>query len=97
MNFLLDTMITYDLSHQELQTLRKKQLELKSEIVVAAGMQETLLTTDKPVIEGLDIGVVSVPANQMNGDYHHFIRGNDGSLGVAVADVVGKGVPAALC
>lgn len=97
MNFLLESMISYGLAHQEFQTLREKQLELKSEIGVAAGMQRTLLATTKPVIEGLDIGVVSVPAHQMNGDYHHFIKGKDGSLGVAVADVVGKGVPAALC
>lgn len=97
MRFLLETMILYGLKHQEFQALKKKQLELESEIGVAAGMQETLLATSKPVIKGLDIGVVSVPANQMNGDYHHFIKGKDGSLGVAVADVVGKGVPAALC
>ncbi|MEN1970543.1 PP2C family protein-serine/threonine phosphatase [Lentibacillus sp. N15] len=97
MDFLLEAMISYGLAHQEFQTLREKQLELKSEIGVAAGMQETLLKTNKPIIEGLDIGVVSVPAHQMNGDYHHFIKGKDGSLGIAVADVVGKGVPAALC
>ncbi|WP_106494771.1 PP2C family protein-serine/threonine phosphatase [Lentibacillus sp. Marseille-P4043] len=97
MNFLLETMIAYGIAHQEFQALREKQLELKSEIGVAAGMQENLLATTKPIIEGLDIGVVSVPAHQMNGDYHHFIKGKDGSLGVAVADVVGKGVPAALC
>ncbi|WP_099156469.1 PP2C family protein-serine/threonine phosphatase [Virgibacillus ndiopensis] len=97
MNFLLETMISYGMAHQEYQTLREKQLELKTEISVAAGMQETLLATTKPKIEGLDIGVVSVPAHQMNGDYHHFIKGRDGSLGVAIADVVGKGVPAALC
>lgn len=97
MDFLLETMISYGLAHQEFQTLREKQFELKSEIAVAASMQKTLLATSKPDIHGLDIGVISVPANQMNGDYHHFIKGRDGSLGIAVADVIGKGVPAALC
>lgn len=97
MAFLLETMISYGLAHQEYQSLRDEQLELKSEISVAASMQETFLHTDKPQIEHLDIGVISVPAHQMNGDYHHFIKGDEGSLGVALADVVGKGVPAALC
>lgn len=97
MAFLLETMISYGLAHQEFQTLRDEQIMLKSEISVAASMQETLLATEKPEIEGLDIGVISVPAHQMNGDYHHFIKANDGSLGVGIADVVGKGVPAALC
>ena len=32
----------------------------------------------------------------MNGDYFHFITGEDGTMGIAVADVIGKGVPAAL-
>ncbi|HLR67307.1 PP2C family protein-serine/threonine phosphatase [Virgibacillus alimentarius] len=97
MNFLLETMISYGLAHQEFQTLREEQLALKSQIAVAASMQDTLLATSKPNIEGLDIGVISVPANQMNGDYHHFIESNDGSIGIALADVIGKGVPAALC
>src|SRR5699024_5869833 len=38
----------------------------------------------------------SVPFHQMNGDYYHFVKGEDGTLGVAIADVIGKGVPAAL-
>src|SRR5699024_5665204 len=63
---------------------------------LAATMQETFLSTTIPDIEGLDIGVVSVPLRQMNGDYYHFIKGEDGTLGVAIADVIGKGVPAAL-
>ncbi len=97
MNFLLETMISYGMALQEYQALREKQLELQSEISVAASMQETLLLTEKPCISGLDIGVISIPAQQMNGDYHHFMKGKDGSLGIAIADVIGKGVPAALC
>lgn len=97
MNFLLEAMIAYGIAHREYQQLREKQSELKSEISVAASMQETLLETKKPDIQGLDIGVISMPAHQMNGDYHHFVKGRDGSLGIAIADVIGKGIPAALC
>ncbi|WP_217587384.1 PP2C family protein-serine/threonine phosphatase [Lentibacillus saliphilus] len=97
MRFLLETMIYYGLAHQEYQALRENQLALRSEISLAANVQTTLLKTDKPDIEGLDIGVISMPAHQMNGDYYHFIKGKQDSLGIAVADVVGKGIPAALC
>lgn len=97
MNFLLETMISYGLAMQELQSLREKQLKLSTEISVAASMQETLLATTVPEIDGLEIGVISVPAEQMNGDYHHFVKGKGGKLGIAIADVIGKGVPAALC
>lgn len=97
MSFLLETMISYGLAHQEFQALREEQVKLKSEISVAASMQETLLSTSKPHISGIDIGAISVPAEQMNGDYHHFVKDKDGTLGVSIADVIGKGVPAALC
>ncbi|MFD1019331.1 PP2C family protein-serine/threonine phosphatase [Thalassobacillus hwangdonensis] len=97
MDFLLETMVSYGLAYQEHRALRERQLELKSELSVAANMQKTLLKTYKPVTEGLEIGALSVPAKQMNGDYHHFVHDNEGSLGIAIADVIGKGVPAALC
>lgn len=97
MNFLLQAMISYGLAYQNYQVMREKQLELKSEISVAANMQETLLSTVKPEIIGVDIGAISIPAKQMNGDYHHFIKDGKGNLGVAIADVIGKGIPAALC
>ncbi|QTM98131.1 SpoIIE family protein phosphatase [Sediminibacillus dalangtanensis] len=96
MNFLLEAMISYGLAYQEFQSLREQQLALKSEISVAASMQQTLLTTVKPEVEGLEIGAISIPANQMNGDYHHFVQNDDNKLGIAIADVIGKGIPAAL-
>ncbi|MYL36112.1 SpoIIE family protein phosphatase [Pontibacillus yanchengensis] len=97
LNFLLETMISYGLAYQEYQALREKQLELQSEISVAANMQQTLLSTTKPGMNELDVGAISTPAKQMNGDYYHFVKDQEGSLGIAVADVIGKGVPAALC
>ncbi len=97
LSFLLETMISYGMAYQEYQSLRERQLELKSEISVAANMQKTLLSTVKPERKDLDIGAISIPAKQMNGDYHHFVEDVDGTLGIAIADVIGKGVPAALC
>ncbi|WP_096270958.1 PP2C family protein-serine/threonine phosphatase [Paucisalibacillus globulus] len=96
MNFLLEAMIAYGLAHQEYQLLREKQLRIKSEIDVAAGMQSMLMQSEVPNTDELDIGVISVPANQMNGDYHHFVKGKDGAISIAIADIIGKGIPAAL-
>ncbi|KGX86561.1 PP2C family protein-serine/threonine phosphatase [Pontibacillus litoralis] len=97
LNFLLETMISFGMAYQEFQALREKQLELQSEISVAANMQQTLLSTTKPNIPNMDLGAISAPAKQMNGDYYHFVEDEQGSLGIAIADVIGKGVPAALC
>lgn len=97
LDFLLQTMISYGIAHQEFQVLRERQRELKSEIDVAAKMQKTLLDTSIPKLDDLEVGAISLPAKIMNGDYHHFIQDSDGNVGVAVADIIGKGIPAALC
>ncbi|WP_243388353.1 PP2C family protein-serine/threonine phosphatase [Bacillus kexueae] len=95
-DFLLEVMIGYGLAYQEHQFLRNKQQELKSEMEIAANVQQTLLETEIPDVSCLDIGVKSVPAKIMNGDYYHFVQDED-TISVAIADVIGKGIPAALC
>lgn len=94
--FLFESMHAYTSASKAYQNLVEEQIELKSEIEVAASMQETLLLTDKPHISNLDIGAISVPYHQMNGDYYHFVQGEDDAIGIAIADIIGKGVPAAL-
>ncbi|WP_226671386.1 PP2C family protein-serine/threonine phosphatase [Metabacillus litoralis] len=96
LDFLLEVMMGYGLAYQEHQSLRDQQLEIRSEIEIAANVQKTLLETTVPSIDALDIGAVSVPSKQMNGDYHHFVHDEQG-VSIAVADVIGKGIPAALC
>ncbi|VEF49455.1 protein serine/threonine phosphatase [Bacillus freudenreichii] len=93
---LLEVMMAYGLAYREHQSLRTEQKALKNEIEVAASMQETLLGTVIPKVDGADIGAISVPARQMNGDYHHFVLDDDQNVGIAIADVIGKGIPAAL-
>ncbi|MBS4178607.1 PP2C family protein-serine/threonine phosphatase [Lederbergia citrea] len=95
-DILLEVMMGYGLAYREHQSLRTQQLALKSEIEVAANMQQTLLGTSIPEIDGLDIGAISVPARQMNGDYFHFVKDDNQCVGIAIADVIGKGIPAAL-
>ncbi|WP_110926397.1 PP2C family protein-serine/threonine phosphatase [Bacillus massiliglaciei] len=96
-DFLLEVMMGYGMAYRENLSLRHQQQELKSEIEIAASVQHTLLETTVPEIEGLEIGAISVPARQMNGDYYHFVQDENNCVGVAIADVIGKGIPAALC
>jgi len=95
-DFLLEVMMDYGLAYQEHQSMRDQQLEIKTEIEIAASIQENLLETSIPQINDLDIGATSVPAKQMNGDFHHFIQEGQ-SIHIAIADVIGKGIPAAIC
>ncbi|MDQ0221321.1 phosphoserine phosphatase [Peribacillus cavernae] len=97
LDFLLEVMMGYGIAYRELQSLRHQQQELKSEIEIAANVQHTLLDTDIPDVDGLEIGAISVPAKQMNGDYYHFVQDENECMGIGIADVIGKGIPAALC
>jgi phosphoserine phosphatase RsbU/P len=96
-DFLIEMMIHYGLALREHQSLIQKQEELRMEMNVAAKVQDTLLKTKKPDFKELDIGFVTEPAKQMSGDYIYFLNDNNYEASVAVADVIGKGIPAALC
>ena len=96
-DLLIEIMIGYGISYREKEKLVNRHRELENEIEVAVGMQQTLLPDGPPKLGGVDIGVVSVAAKQMSGDYYNFVDHGSGSLGIAIADIIGKGIPAALC
>ncbi|AUS88531.1 phosphoserine phosphatase [Lysinibacillus sp. YS11] len=96
-DFLIEVMVHYGMAHREHQSLLQKQAEYEMEMKIATNIQKTLLKTYVPNMQNIDIGMISVPIRKMNGDYVHFFHDGEEYLSVAVTDVVGKGVPAALC
>ncbi|MDS9472185.1 PP2C family protein-serine/threonine phosphatase [Sporosarcina pasteurii] len=96
-DFLIEMMIHYGLALQEHQSLIRKQEEMEMEMKIAAQVQNTLLKTKVPNFPCLDIGFLTIPAKQMSGDYIYFLNDDPNNASVAVADVIGKGIPAALC
>jgi serine phosphatase RsbU (regulator of sigma subunit) len=70
--------------------------ELERELEIAHDIQETLLPQFVPQVPGLQISGRSLPARQIGGDFFHFFSMGDDQLGVAIGDVSGKGIPAAL-
>lgn len=95
--FLLEVMAGYGKDYHEHQSLKHRQKQLDSEIDIAADVQKALLEGTIPDCPFADIGMISEPAKKMSGDYYQFVIGETGALGVAVADIVGKGIPAAMC
>lgn len=69
---------------------------LKAEFGVARRAQENLLPAAFPQIPGFGIAALCRPARECGGDLYDFIPLAHGKLGIVVADVSGKGVPAAL-
>ena len=69
---------------------------LNREIEIARDVQEHLFPQNYPAIAGLDFAGLCRPARGIGGDYYDFLELADGGLGIAIGDVSGKGIPAAL-
>ncbi len=70
---------------------------MKRDIEIAREIQRLLVPRVAPTIPGVDMAFAMRPANMVGGDYYDaFRRANDGPLLLAVADVAGKSVPAAM-
>ncbi|EQB62941.1 MAG: Serine phosphatase [candidate division Zixibacteria bacterium RBG-1] len=76
--------------------IEKKFQEMERELLVAKEIQIRLLPKEPPQVDGFDIQGYTLPTKQVGGDYFDFIELPDKNLGVAIADVSGKGMPAAL-
>jgi len=63
---------------------------------MAHQVQASLLPLETPQVPGWDFDGTWLPARQVAGDYYDFIPFQDGKLGVIIADVSDKGMPAAL-
>lgn len=69
---------------------------MEREMQVARRVQSALLPKSLPQVPGWDFAAYWQPARMVGGDYYDFIPGAEGSLGLLIADVTDKGMPAAL-
>lgn len=83
------------LARQQLAEAQERE-RIEHELRVARVIQETLLPKQVPDIFGWDLNAFWQPAREVSGDFYDFILLPDNRLGVLVADVTDKGVPAAM-
>jgi sigma-B regulation protein RsbU (phosphoserine phosphatase) len=76
------------------QLVEKKRLEAQLE--VARQVQLALLPERDPVVDGFDISGYNFSTEEVSGDYYDFVKPYEDNLGLVIADVSGKGVPASL-
>jgi phosphoserine phosphatase RsbU/P len=69
---------------------------LDRELEIARQVQEHLLPQIYPLVKGIEFAGISRTAQEVGGDYYDFIALENGRLGIAVGDVSGKGISAAL-
>lgn len=82
--------------HSRLYEDRAHAERFQRQVEVAGEIQRRMLPACPPRHPRLDFGSLCVPTLQVGGDFYDFIEQPDGALGVCIADVVGKGLPAAL-
>jgi sigma-B regulation protein RsbU (phosphoserine phosphatase) len=79
------------------ETVRDNELRLEREIEFARRVQLALLPSSPPrKLKGVEVAARFEPARQIGGDIYDFLSPDPGTLVIAVGDVSGKGVPAAL-
>lgn len=69
---------------------------LRRELSIATEVQRRLFPASPPEVASLELSGFCQPAREVGGDYYDFLTLDDGQIGIAVADVAGKGISAAL-
>ncbi len=69
---------------------------MEGELAAARDMQQSLMPREAPRIPRVDLAGAYLPAYEVSGDYLDYFQASDGSWVLIIADVCGKGVPAAL-
>ncbi len=82
--------------NSQLLDLQLEKRKLDVDLSLASNIQQMLLPTAFPRVPSLDIDACYLPAQKVGGDLYDFFPLADGRLGVVVADVSGKGIPASL-
>src|SRR3984893_19141022 len=78
------------------QAVRKQRDQLLQDVELAAQVQGLFLPIRRPSIAGLEIAGTMRPMRGVGNDYYDYIPIDDHTIQVVIADVAGKGVPAAL-
>ncbi len=86
--------VTVERARLTRELLDRRRLE--KELAIAREIQASFLPETSPVIPGFEIAGSTITHDEVGGDYYDFIPISDTRLGIAIADVSGKGIPAAL-
>lgn len=74
----------------------KRLISLQEELNMASAIQRKLLPDTPPDIPGYQLFATNIPAKSVGGDYYDFVPLSDDRLAFCIADITGKGMPAAM-
>jgi len=70
--------------------------KMAEQMRLGAVVQRRMIPKKAPCMQGLDVAAVYKPCYQIGGDLYDFLQINDHTLVIGIADVIGKGIPAAI-
>ncbi len=84
------------IDHARLAAVEQQEKLTQLELAQASDIQRDLLPSEAPLVEGYELAGLNLPCRTVGGDYYDFLPYRDGSMGLFIADVCGKGLAAAL-
>ena len=93
---LLADQITITVENIALYDEKLEKQRIDKEISVAREIQRMLLPHEIPQGRNYNISAINISSTRVGGDYYDFVQLNDHLLGIAIADISGKGIPGAL-
>lgn len=87
--------LSVDLMPKHIRRISERE-RMAKELEIAKSVQTNLLPKTTPSVSQFEFAGLCIPALEVGGDYYDFIQMQEGNVGVAIADVSGKGLPAAI-
>lgn len=81
---------------EKLVVVAKEKERLQSEVEIASDVQNQLFPHSAPTLRTIELIGICQPARMVSGDYYDYLCLPDGNLALAIGDVAGKGISAAL-
>lgn len=81
---------------ERLHCTTAEQERLLKELEIASGIQKNILPTTAPEINGIELAAINIPAREVGGDFYDYVPVEKDRWGLTIADVSGKGMPAAI-
>jgi len=93
---LLADQTAHGLEHQRLAAEAAEKERIQRELQIGREIQQSMLPAAPPRLKGASVAALSLPAEEVGGDFYTFIEYGAKRLGIIVGDIVGKGVAGAI-
>ena len=92
----ITNLIVVAMENNNFKRIREEQIAMKTELTMAAQLQKLLIPDKLPVNDHFEVEAFYMPHAEIGGDYYDFLQTGETEYVFCIADVMGKGMPAAM-